>query len=179
MQVRSLFLSVGGLALAAFLSGCAHTPPLPVVAEDDAPQFHPQPPILGPNGKPLHPPGFYDEHGRLVERVLDPALRDWMWYMNTNMAAGHREYADAVGYVKGLDALLARHHGERTVAAEQILRAKADFYFEVWDDAENGSRLYHQLMREYPDTPFGRELIRQHKGHGQPDPFDQPVEPLE
>jgi hypothetical protein len=166
------------LPLLLLLAGCAHSPP-PVEVEADEPQYHPQPPILGADGTPLQPPGFYDDKGRLKEKVLDPELRALMWYINTNMAAGHTNYEDAVDYVKRHDALLAKHAGDKSVAAEQILRAKAYFYFSVWDDEENGSRLFHQLMRDYPDTPFGRYLIKQHKGHGHPDQFDQPVPPPE
>jgi len=166
------------LPLLLLLAGCAHSPP-PAEAEADEPQYHPQPPIIGADGKPLQPPGFYDNQGRLTEKVLDPQLRALMWFINTNMAAGHTNYEAAVDYVNRLDALLAKHTGDKSVAAEQILRAKAYFYFSVWDDEENGSRLFHQIMRDYPDTPFGRYLIEQHKGQRHPDKFDQPVPPPE
>jgi hypothetical protein len=165
------------LPLLLLLAGCIGSP-RPPAADADEPQYHPSPPILGATGQPLPPPGFYDDKGRLIERMLDPELRALTWYVNTNMAAGHTNYEDAVGYLKRHDELLAKHQGDKSVATEQILRAKAFFYFYVWDDEENGSRLLHQIMRDYPDTPFGRQLIKDHKGH-QPDKFDEPVPPAD
>lgn len=163
------------LFLCLLPTGCVHPTPLSQV-DPDEPQYHPNPPILGADGKPIPPPAFYDNKGRLDENIVDPELKAWMWQVNTNMAAGHMEYEDAVGYVKGFDALLAKHKGDKSVAAEQILRAKAFFYFDAWDDAENGCRLFHQIMRDYPDTPFGRQLIKDHKGHKHPDQFDEPAQ---
>jgi hypothetical protein len=172
-SVLENLLAYSLLPLLLLLAGCAGSP-RPTAADAAEPQYRPNPPILNPAGKPVPPPGFYDSNGRLAERMLDPELRALTWYITTNMAAGHTEYEDAVSYVKRYDELLAKHKGDKSVAAEQILRGKAYFYFDVWDDAENGSRLFHQIMRDYPDTPFGRQLIKDHKGH-KPDQFDEPV----
>ena len=111
-----------------------------------------------------------------MEKVVDPELKALMWYISTNIAAGNDSYADAVGYVNGFDKLLAKHKGDKSVAAEQILRAKACFYF-AWQDNLNGSRLFHQIMRDYPDTPFGRQLIKDHKGKKCPPEVEEPVPP--
>jgi hypothetical protein len=167
-----LFLLTPGL----LLWGCVSSS-RPAAADDHDPQYHPNPPIIGQDGQPIPPPGFYDDKGRLTERLVDPELKTWMWYVNTNIAAGHNSYADAVGYVNGYDKLLSKHKGDKSVAAEQILRAKAFFYFGPWDDDLNGCRLFHQIMRDYPDTPFGRKLIKDHKGTKCPADVEEAVPP--
>jgi hypothetical protein len=175
---RFLIRWIGAMALSLSWSGCVHQIPLSQIDADE-PQYHPQPPIYNPQGKPIRPPAFYDGHDQLAEAMIDPELRAWLWFTETNMAAGHTEYSDAVQYVKGFDRLLAKHPGDKSVATEQILRAKAYFYRDVWDDETNADRLFHQLMREYPDTPFGKKLLQAHQGHKSDPEFDKPVDPLE
>jgi thiol-disulfide isomerase/thioredoxin len=69
--------------------------------------------------------------------------------------------ADLAPELKEFDALLAKHKGEKTDEAAQVLFMKAMLYEQVLRDTAKGDALLAQLKRDYPDSEQVQALKQQ------------------
>lgn len=76
--------------------------------------------------------------------------------IQTKLQAGKTTEADLGDELKEMDALLAKHQGEKTDEVAQILFMKAMIYCQVLENTEKGAALIRQLKRDFPDTKPGQ-----------------------
>jgi len=74
---------------------------------------------------------------------------------------GKETESDLAPQLKKFDALLAKHKGEKTDDAAQILFMKAMLYQQVLKDTVKGDALLAQLKRDYPDSEQVKALKQQ------------------
>jgi LysM repeat protein len=96
--------------------------------------------------------------GHRALKLIDPELQTLVKTTLTNWNAGRTNSADIVKYVQGFEDLRATHQGERTEAVAQMLFAEENFFHDALGDGDTGSKLFHQLAADYPDTKLGRDI---------------------
>jgi len=69
---------------------------------------------------------------------------------------GKKTEADFADELKEFDALLAKHHDEKTDEVAQIAMMKAVLYLQLLDDPQKGAETIRQLKRDFPDTAQGK-----------------------
>lgn len=77
--------------------------------------------------------------------------------INAKVTAGKNTEADFADEMKSYDDILARHAGEKTEALATVLAAKAQFYGELFNDADKALQAFQQLKRDFPDTRAGKQ----------------------
>ena len=113
---------------------------------------------------------FGDE--KTVIKIIDPELRALIKSSTTNLNAGGTNMSDIIGYIQGFDDLLAKHKGEKTEAAAQVLYAKFDFIYGVLGDDDTGDKVLHHLAMDYPETKLGKgigKIIKKNEVGADPD----------
>jgi peroxiredoxin len=88
---------------------------------------------------------------------IDAEINRVVTSINAKIMAGKNTEADFADEMKSYDAILAEHAGEKTEAVAAVLVAKAQFFGEVFNDAEKALEAYKQLKRDFPDTKAGKE----------------------
>ena len=76
--------------------------------------------------------------------------------VNTKLGQGKKTEKDLADELKGFDALLAKHRGEKNDDVANILMMKAMLYLQVFDDSDKGIELLKQLKRDFPETKMGQ-----------------------
>ena len=87
-------------------------------------------------------------------------LQQLVTKVKAQLQAGKKTEADLAAELKGFDALLAKHSGEKTDDVAQILLMKAMLYVEVFENPVKGAELIRQLKADFPDTTQGRQADR-------------------
>lgn len=77
--------------------------------------------------------------------------------VRTKIAAGKNTEADLAPELKGFDAILAKHAGEKTDEMSQVLYMEAMLYIEVLSNPTKGKELIAKLKTDYPDTKLGKK----------------------
>jgi peroxiredoxin len=72
--------------------------------------------------------------------------------IQTKLRDGKQTEADLAPELKGFDALLAKHKGEKTDDVAQILFMEAMLYEQVLKDPKKGDALMAQLKQDFPDS---------------------------
>ena len=83
-------------------------------------------------------------------------LKDLVTKIETKLKAGQASAADLAPELKEFDALIAKHKGEKTDDAAQILYMKAQLYKQVLKDNTQSDRLMAQIKQDYPDSDAAR-----------------------
>lgn len=60
--------------------------------------------------------------------------------------------------LKQFDALLEKHKAEKTEDVSQVLLMKALLYVQVFNDFDQGEKLFRQLQSDFPDTQAGKKV---------------------
>src|SRR5262245_39402281 len=76
--------------------------------------------------------------------------------IQTKLRENKKTEADLADEINEFDALLAKHKDEKTDEVAQVLRMKAQLYFEVLDNTDKGIELVKQLKSDFPDTKLGK-----------------------
>jgi peroxiredoxin len=79
-------------------------------------------------------------------------LRELVTKIQTKLRDNKKAEADFADELKEFDALLAKHKGEKTDEAAQILLMKAALYKQVFKNEEKADALFAELKREFPDS---------------------------
>lgn len=69
--------------------------------------------------------------------------------------AGKHKESDLTDETKALDALIAKHKGEKTDGAAYLILMKAQLYIQVFHKMDEARKLITLLKTDYPDTKFG------------------------
>jgi Peroxiredoxin len=77
--------------------------------------------------------------------------------IQTKLKEDKKTEADLADELKGFDALLDKHKGEKTDEVAQVLLMKAMLYFEVLDNTDKGVELVKQLKSDFPETKQGKD----------------------
>lgn len=77
--------------------------------------------------------------------------------VNAKLMAGQMEETNLAPEIAAFDSLVAKYKQEKAEAAAQILFTKIKLYVEVLRNPERGIELLHQLKRDFPETPLGKE----------------------
>ena len=72
--------------------------------------------------------------------------------VNEKLEQGKNTRSDLAGNLKEYDALYARHKGEKSEAAVQILLAKANLFVQVLNDPEKAAEVIKQIKQDFPDA---------------------------
>jgi peroxiredoxin len=83
-------------------------------------------------------------------------LSDLAGRIQARLSAGARTEADLAPELREFDTLLARHQGEKTEDASQILALEASLYLEVLHNAEKALALVQRIKTDFPDSSVGR-----------------------
>jgi peroxiredoxin len=78
--------------------------------------------------------------------------------VQTKLKAGARTAEDMADELKGFDALLAAHAGDKTDAVAQVLYMKATLYSEVIGDLDQGVAHLQKLKTDFPNTKFAARV---------------------
>jgi peroxiredoxin len=103
--------------------------------------------------------GFAADQSAAVE------LKALVSKINTKLQAGKRTEQDLTDELKGFDALLEKHKGEKTDDVAQILYMKATLYSQVLKDSSKGTELMDQLKRDYPESAPVKRLAQQEEAN--------------
>jgi thiol-disulfide isomerase/thioredoxin len=68
------------------------------------------------------------------------------------LKAGKQTEADLAGNIKQLDAVIARHAGEKTEDAAQVYFLKASLYLQLFENEEKGVEIINQVKRNFAGT---------------------------
>ena len=87
----------------------------------------------------------------------DPAtaadeLKEVLTGIQAKLKEGKKTEADLAPDLKAMDALLAKHKGEKADDVVQILYMKATLYSQVLENEAKGDELLEQLERDFPDS---------------------------
>jgi peroxiredoxin len=77
--------------------------------------------------------------------------------INAKLMAGQMAETNLATEITEFDNLVAKYKQEKADGASQILFAKIKLYVEVLGKPERGIELLHQLKRDFPETPLGKE----------------------
>ena len=96
----------------------------------------------------------------------DPAtaadeLKELITSVQAKLKEGKKTETDLAPDLKAMDALLAKHKGEKTDDVAQILYMKATLYSQVLDNEEKGEELLKQLERDFPDSKQAADIKKQ------------------
>lgn len=83
-------------------------------------------------------------------------LQELVGKVKAKLQSGATTETDLIEELKGFDALLAEHKGEKTDDVAQILVMKATLYSQVLDDDAKATQLFKELKAEFPDTTQGK-----------------------
>jgi len=78
--------------------------------------------------------------------------------INEKLKAGVPDQAALANDLKGFDAILAAHKGEKTDAVAEVLFTKAMLHVQVLRDAETGAQLLAQLKAEFPNAKQSKQV---------------------
>jgi peroxiredoxin len=84
-------------------------------------------------------------------------LQELVGKVKTKLKAGQKTETDLAEELKGFDALLTEHKGEKTDDVAQILMMKAFLYSQVFDDDAKATQLLTKLKNDFPDTVAGKK----------------------
>jgi thiol-disulfide isomerase/thioredoxin len=104
----------------------------------------------------LAPAGLLAQTTNRAASALEPELQAVVQGIQAKLKAGKNTEADLAENLAAFDKLLARHAGEKTEAAAQILYMKAMLYLQVLDNTEKGKALIQKLKSDYPNTRLGQ-----------------------
>ena len=85
-------------------------------------------------------------------------LHSLILQINSDIKAGKRTEAALADDIKQFDILLAKHSGEKTDDAAQILFMKGTLYLQVLDNEEKGMAILKQVQTNYPGTKWAAEV---------------------
>jgi thiol-disulfide isomerase/thioredoxin len=76
--------------------------------------------------------------------------------VQTKLQAGKKTEQDLAPELKEFETLRAKHKGEKSDAAAQIVMMEAMLYLQVLDNTEKAAELVKELKRDFPDTEPGK-----------------------
>ncbi len=79
-------------------------------------------------------------------------LKSLVSKIQAKLQAGKKTEGALAEDIKGFDALLAEHQGEKTDAVADVLFFKAMLYLKVFHDSKNAGDMFRQLKQDFPQT---------------------------
>ena len=92
-------------------------------------------------------------------------LKELVTKIQTKLRAGQKTEADLAPELKEFDALIAKHKGEKTDDAAQILFMEAMLYEQVLKNSKRAETLLAQLQKDYPDSEPAKRAKQQEEAN--------------
>ncbi len=90
---------------------------------------------------------------------LDSQLHAIVDKVDAKLEKGLHAETDFASEFAEFDAYIAAHKNEKSENAVTAEYLKDDLYFEVFNEPEKGLTAFKQLIKDYPDTRIGREIV--------------------
>ena len=85
-------------------------------------------------------------------------LKDLVTKISAKIKEGAKSEQALAPELKEFEALVAKHKGEKSEDAAQILNMEAMLYLQILDNTDKGTELLNQLKRDFPDTKAGQSV---------------------
>jgi thiol-disulfide isomerase/thioredoxin len=108
----------------------------------------------------LAPAGVTAQTISRTANSMDPELQAIVQSIQTKLKAGKNTAADLAPDLASFDQLRAKHAGEKTDAAAQIVYMEAMLYEQVLENLDQAKALIMKLKTDYPDTKLGKNADR-------------------
>ncbi len=92
----------------------------------------------------------------LAKPETEVKLSNLLGRIATDARDGKNTEASQAEHIRELDALFAKHQGEKTDDTAHILYIKSKVYSEVFKEFDKAAEIMKQLMHDYPATQFGQ-----------------------